>query len=638
MSVWGIAALAALVLGSAAQPAAAAPRLVPCGNGALCGSVSVPLDRTGATPGRIRIHFELYRRTDRSRPALGTLLAAEGGPGYSTTDSRSYYLELFRPLRDRRDVLLVDQRGTGLSGAIRCPAAQSYVVNSRRAAELCGSSLGDRSDLYTTANATGDTAAVLDALGIGRISLYGDSYGSYFVQAFSLNHPDRVNRIVLDGTYPVTGADPWYPTTEHSILRVLATVCARSAETCPVRPDEMRGVLARLLEQVRAKPIAGRAPDGYGVEARAVVNPDTLATTLLAGDVVPAVLREFPAAAIAALSGRPRPLLRLVGEETTYYSGGPVRSYSEGAYLAYACSDYPQLWNVFAPFDVRFDQFRAAQARLPSDRFAPWTVREWANTTFMDYDYCLRWPAPDHPTPPVTPGAAYPDVPVLVVNGDLDLRTDLPQARQVARNFPQARFVRIPNAGHVTSLYDADTCSAALVRRFLATGRAGSQECTARIPEHRVVSGYPARTADALQASVAGASDRSTAADRRAARVAAEAVADVIDRWYAIAGYTGVGLRGGTFAITTTSRVPFPRNVWTIKLDHNRFTSDLAVTGGGTVPRGAGTAHVSLRLSGVATGRVQLRWQTRRVRAHVRITGTINGRTIDLRAPAPSFW
>jgi hypothetical protein len=120
--------------------------------------------------------------------------------------------------------------------------------------------------------------------------------------------------------------------------------------------------------------------------------------------------------------------------------------------------------------------------------------------------------------------------------------------------------------------------------------------------------------------------------------VAAEAVADVIDRWYAVALYTGVGLRGGTFSFSSTSLLPFPRNVWRIRLNGSRFTKDLAVTGGGTVPRGAGTARVSLRLSGVASGRVVLRWSTRAPQARARITGTINGRTVELATPAPSFW
>src|SRR5689334_7418698 len=73
--------------------------------GTRCGSIAVPLDRTGATPGRLRIFFERYPRRQRRRPSLGTMLAIEGGPGFSTTDSRDFYVDLLGPLRARRDLL-----------------------------------------------------------------------------------------------------------------------------------------------------------------------------------------------------------------------------------------------------------------------------------------------------------------------------------------------------------------------------------------------------------------------------------------------------------------------------------------------------------------------------------------------------
>src|SRR5688500_798174 len=109
----------------AASAQAAEPEFHRCRDaaaGARCGHVSVPLDRLAPAGERIRIGFELYRRRDRGRPALGTIVGVEGGPGYSTTDSRDYFLELARPLMGRRDLLLVDARGTGLSGPLDCPA------------------------------------------------------------------------------------------------------------------------------------------------------------------------------------------------------------------------------------------------------------------------------------------------------------------------------------------------------------------------------------------------------------------------------------------------------------------------------------------------------------------------------------
>jgi pimeloyl-ACP methyl ester carboxylesterase len=93
--------------------------------GARCGSIRVPLDRQDPSVGRIRIGFEVHPRRDLSKPALGTIVAVEGGPGYSTTASRFWYLDLFRPLLDRRRLLLVDNRGTGAVTNNSLPAASS---------------------------------------------------------------------------------------------------------------------------------------------------------------------------------------------------------------------------------------------------------------------------------------------------------------------------------------------------------------------------------------------------------------------------------------------------------------------------------------------------------------------------------
>jgi pimeloyl-ACP methyl ester carboxylesterase len=198
-------------------------------------------------------------------------------------------------------------------------------------ARLCGEQLGERADLYTSAAAADDLAAVLDSLDIPRIDLYGDSYGSFFAQTFTVRHPDRVRALVLDGTYPASHLDPWYPTAAGSLLRNFRAVCQRSAATCPVAPAQMTALLGRLLDRVRTHPITGTAPDANGRERKVTIDADTLFTTVFEADTVPAVYREFPAAAVAALNGFDRPLLRLVGEENTPGGAGPYAGFSEGA-------------------------------------------------------------------------------------------------------------------------------------------------------------------------------------------------------------------------------------------------------------------------------------------------------------------
>ncbi|HJY38591.1 MAG TPA: hypothetical protein VJ299_14030, partial [Steroidobacteraceae bacterium] len=117
-----------LLLAVDTHAAAAPPRKISVGSLTLkycnsdydgyCGQLKRPLDPTGATKGTITIGFEYYPRFDQSTPARGTLLPQEGGPGYSTTGTRDAYLNIFGTLREHRDVLIIDKRGTGTSGAI----------------------------------------------------------------------------------------------------------------------------------------------------------------------------------------------------------------------------------------------------------------------------------------------------------------------------------------------------------------------------------------------------------------------------------------------------------------------------------------------------------------------------------------
>ena len=142
-----------------------------------CADITRPLDPSGAVSGTISIHYEWYPHTN-STPATGTIVAIEGGPGYGSTDSRDYYLGAFAPLLGDRDMILVDARGTGLSAAVNCPAAQTDGVVTQSDIAACGATLGDTSDLYGSDLAAGDMEAILELLDIGLIDLYGDSYGT----------------------------------------------------------------------------------------------------------------------------------------------------------------------------------------------------------------------------------------------------------------------------------------------------------------------------------------------------------------------------------------------------------------------------------------------------------------------------
>src|SRR5687768_11392753 len=112
------ACLAALSVALAAPAtAAAAPVTRPCPDqrSVRCGSIQVPLLRAAPDGGgrTLRVHFRVFPRTDRRRPALEPVVAAEGGPGYGSIDSADSYLFMLGSLRRRHDLIVMDNRGTG---------------------------------------------------------------------------------------------------------------------------------------------------------------------------------------------------------------------------------------------------------------------------------------------------------------------------------------------------------------------------------------------------------------------------------------------------------------------------------------------------------------------------------------------
>ena len=90
----------------------------------IADSLERPLDPTGAIPGSIAVHFEYYPHIARGK-STGTLVATEGGPGYAATESRADYLALLSRCGGTRDFVLMDNRGTGGSGAIDCRELQT---------------------------------------------------------------------------------------------------------------------------------------------------------------------------------------------------------------------------------------------------------------------------------------------------------------------------------------------------------------------------------------------------------------------------------------------------------------------------------------------------------------------------------
>ena len=585
-----LAACAATVLFLAVLPqAAGAAATRPCQDDRTvrCGSISVPLLRAAPQGGgrTLRVHFRVYPRTQRSRPALEPIVAAEGGPGYPTIDSAGDYLFMLGPLHRRRDLIVMDNRGTGRSGAINCPRLQAGKGTYSREVGRCARRLGRAANAYGTGAAADDLAAVLDKLGVPVVSIYGDSYGTYFAQAFAVRHPDRVRAVVLDAAFGVEGFDPWIRQESVGLRFAWPELCRRTVGC----DDDALAALRRWSLRLERRPLVATGRDADGGRHRLRVDGAALAQIAADAPFYYTIYRDLLAALRAHARGDSGPLLRLAAEDLPFTGGGPVKSYSEGAYAAVACHDYPTLWDRSASIPARRAQYAAGLSALDPDTYAPFPNDIWLRSLYINQYVtgCIEWPAPDHPDPPVPAGATYPTMPVLVLNGDMDVVTPLGDAAQAASLFPNSSLVIVRNVGHVTALADYPGCAAGIVRRFLSTLSPGDVSCAERVPEIHVVPEFPRRTADAPDGrQQPDRGDRSTALDRSAAWGAAWATGDALARWWLMSGSDGHGLRGGSFTAAGGDYLAY--TPVRLRLRGVRFVDDLAVSGNVVWDRRAG--------------------------------------------------
>ncbi len=594
---------------------------------AWCGTIARPLDPTRPNGASIDIVFELHPAGRRPNRPSGTIVAVEGGPGYSTRSSRDYYLDLYAPLLDTHQLLLVDNRGTGGSAVIDCPELQSYVGDYIENVRTCSRSLGRNTDVWGTAFAVDDMVAVLDHLGVDQIDLYGDSYGSFFAQAFTVHHPDRVRTVVLDATYPVADQNPWYPDMTRAIGEAFRTVCKRDPGCNAIGGDPLER-LRRLADAVTIAPLTGDAPTADGQLQTVTVDAPMLSALAGAATFSTSVYRELDAAGRAWLDvGDPAPLLRIASEQNPPGDAGDLADWSEGLYVAVICNDYPQLWDISSPVRTRQAQFDAAVADLRAtapDVFFPFTIDEWLASPWTEFRSCIGWAPPSTWIPPVPQPPAYPDVPVLVLVGDLDTITSPEGSQIVASNFPGSTYVEVVNTLHVTALGDYSRCASDLVINYVDSGGdAGDTSCAGEYNEVRTVEEFPQ-----VLAAVTPADGTSVDATGQTVTAALQTVGDMMARWWAMVGEDGVGLRGGTFTTTGLDGVRF-------RMDALRWVEDLEVSGRVQWDRATGDISFRIDLAGAASGRLHATWNDWQPLAMAHVTGEVDGQPVDALTSAP---
>jgi pimeloyl-ACP methyl ester carboxylesterase len=536
-------------------------------------------------------------------------------------------------------VLIVDKRGTGLSDPIDCPDLQTGSTD-LDAVAACAKQLGDTAWFYGTDFATGDIIAVLNALGIDDVDFYGDSYGTFVGQVLAGLYPHRLRSIILDSAYPVRAPDPWFAADWAAAWSGIDTSCARSL-SCSSLGGTATSRMEQIIDIVRAHPIKGEAPDGNGELQPTTIDTASLIYLIDYAGFGPPVYRDLDAAARAWLDSHDAlPLLRLVAEANTASVDDPA-DFSYGLYEAVTCSDYPLLYDLTKRRAIRDRQYTAALQDAREHRpdlFAPFTVDDGIDSQvyITPLDSCLPWSrppkdlAPGAPGIPLPPSVRYPDVPTLVLSGDLDSITSVIDANETTEQFPNAVHVVVPNLGHVVTESDEIGCPLGIVERFVRNLAPGDTSCVYNVRPVRTVPQF-AKRATELTPLTAKRGDKTTDAQRRIAAAGLEAIGDVIARYYVTFNYVDSGLRGGRLSYFATD------TGYDFTLQKFRWTEDIAVSG--TVSwnqvNNIITADVALTTAKKRVGTIRVRWNDSDISAMARVTGEIEGKTLVAERIAP---
>lgn len=619
---------------------------VPCPEPqASCGYVSVPYDRHHPERGTIGIYFERYGHTAPG-PAVSAIVMNLGGPGGGTTIARDYAQRLFAPDLDVHDLLLIDDRGRGLSNTIDCAELQQGTASIAKASADCAAQLGAGETLYGTADIAADTDAVRAALGYRLLDYYGASYGGADALAYASRYPSHVRSLVLDA--PV--GPPMLEAFEHirqqvrSLGPVIATVCRRSV-LCSADHMEPLEELDDLVQRIRARPIEGDSHDAFGNPVHIKVDESALLNFVFSTDYF--TQGEVLAANRALEHGDPAPLLRIGAEQAytmdfTVDNFGPVGDptvFSQGAHFATSCVDTREPWDWKSSIPARRAQYAAAALELDADYFEPFSAAaatsELFNPSVNFGPACAWWQKPVPVAPVIAPGARFAAIPTVVMVGELDDIVPYAASRAVAELIPHSTFEVIAGAGHEAVGWSP--CAAALLVKLIETLRTDGLRCSDPTVAwiYPAVGRFPlyARDARPLQVDPAG-NNHVDVGGRRVAGVAVATALDAVRRAAITRGATAgsTGLRGGSFSVSYPSSGDWVFTLAGCRLAgdvivsgtatwfaDNSVAADLAVTG----PDGlAGTLHVSgaYFVSGAAPG-------------NFHISGQLGGKTLALLLP-----
>jgi pimeloyl-ACP methyl ester carboxylesterase len=411
-----------------------------------CVTLDVPIDHLEGTDGAtIQVQFAVLP----AEASHGAFVTVVGGPGGSGIDESVWMMDQIPPeIRDRFDLVFFDQRGVGLFEDPVCPEAdetgavalgdrpdwETQVDVARQYVTDCVEEMGNPGVLgyLGTEQAIHDLESFRQTMGYDRLSLWGQSYGTSFAQAYATEFPDHVERLVLDGTIDRTR--DWIQTVgddaegQEQTLDFVFTACNQDPTCSGDMGMPAAKVYQRLLGQLEVEPAVVEYPVADDLTEERLLTAGDL-SALAYGNVYSEVDRVLFLRALAAAAQRHDllPLYRLAEADS-----GSVSSVLN---LTVNCMDLALPGE--SPAEEIANLRRARAAAAVSDR--------WLYEIPLR---CVFWPHVDHQRGP-TPPFESPKIPTLVIAATADPATPYRHGVAVSEQAEQGHLLRVDGGSHV---------------------------------------------------------------------------------------------------------------------------------------------------------------------------------------------
>jgi pimeloyl-ACP methyl ester carboxylesterase len=432
-----------------------------------CGTYEVYENRNTKKGRKISLKVVVFPATGKEREP-DPFVYVPGGPGSSATEDAPYVAPQLAKIRERRDLLFVDQRGTGGSHPLNCnfynaADLQSYLGYFFPLEEVrkCREQLEQKADLtlYTTPIAMDDLDEVREALGYQRLNLFGGSYGTRAALVYLRLHPKHVRTVTLQGVAPTNQFMPrdFAPAMERALQGILAECAADEAcnRAFPNLRTETKAVLDRLIKgpvDVEVRKSFGQSDNANGSGSAPVERVKIKLSRDLAVEAVrymlynPGGASQAPLVLHQAARGSFVPL----AERALRYRRTLVASGANGMYLSVTCAeDLPWI--------------KSGEGERLS-----------ANTFLGDYrlrqqrEACALWPrgsVPGDYSEPVSSPA-----PVLILTGEWDPVTPPSNGDATARHLPNSLHIVVPDGAHGFGGLEGIDCIERLNSEFVEKG------------------------------------------------------------------------------------------------------------------------------------------------------------------------